>query len=415
MKHLPLGALRERQFRLFFTGQLVSLLGDAVGPFALIFAVLDLTNSATDLGLVQAAKIVPMVAFLLVGGVYADRLPRRAVMVTADVTRMGTQGAMAALLLTHNAQIWELAALQAVAGAASGFFNPASTGLLPTIVSAPRLQEANGLRGIAMAATGLVGPTIAGVLVVGVGPGYALAIDSASFAVSAWYLAQLSLPAHIPAAAQSFIRDLRDGWREFTARSWVVIVVVSASLGNFCGGIWQVLGAAYIKHHGGPLAWTVILVGLSVGGLIGGALTLRLRPEYPLRVALGALLPWFLPPLLFALHLPFYVIALGATVASVGLMLSNTVWETTMQQHIPAASLSRVAAYDWFGSMLCQPIGLAIAGPLAALIGMRTTFWIVAVFEAVLFAAVFAMPSVRNLRRLDEPTLEQVPEQLLAD
>jgi MFS family permease len=408
MRRIPLGALQERQFRLFFTGQLVSMLGDAVGPFALIWAVLDLTNSATDLGFVMFAKVVPMVAFLLVGGVYADRLPRRAVMVTADVTRMCTQGAIAALLLTHNAQIWELIVLQAVSGAASGFFNPASTGLTPTIVSPQRLQEANGLRGMAMAATGLVGPAIAGVLVVGVGPGYALAIDAASFAVSAWFLARLSLPAHVPAAAQSFISDLREGWREFSARSWVVIVVATSSLGNFLGGIWQVLGAAYIKHHGGPLAWTVILIGLAIGGLIGGALTLRLRPEYPLRIALGFLIPWFLPPLFFALQLPFYVIALGAIVASVGLMVSNTVWETTMQQHIPSSSLSRVAAYDWFGSMLCQPVGLALAGPLAVLIGMRATFWFVAVAGAVLFTVAFLTPSTQRLRRLDEPAFEQV-------
>jgi MFS family permease len=408
MKRIPLGALHERQFRLFFTGQLVSLLGDAIGPFALIFAVLDLTNSATDLGFVMFAKVVPMVAFLLVGGVYADRLPRRAVMLSADVVRMGTQGAIAALLLTHHAQIWELAALQAVSGAASGFFNPASTGLTPTLVSPQRLQEANGLRGMAMAATGLVGPTIAGVLVVGVGPGYALAIDSASFAVSAWFLAQLSLPAHIPATAQSFMRDLRDGWREFTLRSWVVIVVATASLGNFLGGIWQVLGAAYIKHHGGPLAWTVILIGLSIGGLIGGALTMRAKPEFPLRLALGSLIPWFLPPLFFALELPFYVIALGALVASIGLMVSNTVWETTMQQHIPSASLSRVAAYDWFGSMLCQPVGLAIAGPLAVLIGMRATFWLDAAAGLVLFTTAFLMPSIQRLSRLDEPAFEQV-------
>jgi MFS family permease len=415
LKRVPLGALHERQFRLYFAGQLISLLGDAVGPFALTWAVLDLTNSATDLGFVMFAKVVPMVAFLLVGGVYADRLPRRFVMVTADVVRMAAQGAIAALLLTHHAQIWQLAVLQAFSGTATGFFNPASTGLLPTIVSAQRLQEANGLRGMAMAATGLVGPTIAGVLVVTVGSGYALAIDSASFAVSAWFLARLSLPAHVPVAAQSFARDLRDGWREFTARAWVVIVVAGASLGNFLGGIWQVLGAAYIKHHGGPLAWTAILVGLSLGGLVGGALTLRARPEYPLRLAAGALLPWFLPPLLFALQLPFYVIAAGAAVASAGLMISNTVWETTMQQHIPAASLSRVAAYDWFGSMLCQPIGLALAGPAAALIGMRATFWIVAALGAVLFSSVFATPSIQRLRRLDEPAFEQVAQQVVAD
>lgn len=415
MRRIPLGALQERQFRLFFSGQLVSLLGDAIGPFALTWAVLDLTNSATDLGLVQFAKVVPMVGFLLAGGVYADRLPRRAVMLTADVTRMCSQGTIAALLLTHHAQIWELAVLQAISGCATGFFNPAATGLTPMLVSAQHLQEANGLRGISQAATGLIGPTIAGLLVVGVGSGYALAIDAASFAVSAWFLGRLSLPAHVPIAAQSFVNDLRDGWREFTARSWVVILVVTASLGNFLGGIWQVLGAAYTKHHGGPLAWTVILVGLSVGGLIGGAVTLRARPQYPLRVAMGSLIPWFLPPLLFGLGAPFYVVALGCLVASVGLMVSNTVWETTMQQRIPSASLSRVAAYDWFGSMLCQPVGLAIAGPLAIAFGMRATFLAVAAVSIVLFTTSSLMPPIRGLRRLDEPALEQVAQQLVAD
>jgi MFS family permease len=414
MKRLPVAALQERQFRLFFTGQLVSLVGDAIGPFALTWAVLDLTGSATDLGFVLASRVVPMVGFLLVGGVFADRLPRRAVMLTADLVRMGTQGGIAALLLTHHAQIWELALLQVFSGTATAFFNPASTGLTPMTVSAPHLQEANALRGISQAATGLVGPTIAGLLVVGVGPGYGLAIDSASFAVSAFYLAQLRLPAHVNLPPQSFARDLRDGWREFTARTWVWVVVLCASLANFCGGVWQVLGAAYTKHHGGPLAWTVILVGISTGGLIGGVLTLRLKPVFPLRLAVAALLPWFLPPLLFGLGLPFEVIAAGCLVASGGLMIANTVWETTLQQRIPPASLSRVSAYDWFGSLLCQPVGLSVAGPLAVVIGMRATFWLVAVLSLVIFVAALGTPSIRSLRRLEEAELEQIPNQAFA-
>src|SRR3954465_5501808 len=131
VRRIPLGALREREFRLYFTGQLVSLLGDAVTPFALAWAVLDLTGSARDLGFVIAANTAPLVIFLLVGGVFADRLPRRAVMLTADVVRLAVQAATAALLLSHTAQIWELIVLQAVAGAATAFFNPASTGLTP--------------------------------------------------------------------------------------------------------------------------------------------------------------------------------------------------------------------------------------------------------------------------------------------
>jgi MFS family permease len=153
VRRIPLGALEEREFRLFFTGQLVSLLGDAVTPFALAWAVLDLTGSARDLGFVIAAKTAPLVIFLLVGGVFADRLPRRGVMLTADVARMAIQAATAALLLSHTARIWELIVLQAFAGAGTAFFNPASTGLTPMTVSAGRLQEANALRGMSMGLT----------------------------------------------------------------------------------------------------------------------------------------------------------------------------------------------------------------------------------------------------------------------
>jgi MFS family permease len=183
------GALRERQFRLLFTGQIVSLLGDAITGVALAFAVLDLTGSATDLGYVFAAKTVPLVGFLLVGGVFADRLPRRAVMLTADVLRGAAQGTVAVLVLTHNAHIWEIVVLQAVAGTASAFFNPASTGLTPMTVSPERLQQANSLRGLSMASAGILGSVISGALVAGVGPGWALAIDAASFGVSALFLA----------------------------------------------------------------------------------------------------------------------------------------------------------------------------------------------------------------------------------
>ena len=243
------GALREREFRLLFTGQLISLLGDAFTSVALAFAVLSIGN-ATDLGIVFAARSVPLVTFLLVGGVFADRLPRRAVMLTADVARLGTQGATAALVLTHNAQVWELALLQALAGTATAFFNPASTGLTPMTVSAERLQQANALRGLSMSVAGLVGLGIGGTIVAVAGPGWALAVDAASYAFSAWFLAQLRLPAHISLPPQSFLADLHDGWREFVARTWVWLIVVAASFGNMFTAIFGVL--ARRRREGAP-------------------------------------------------------------------------------------------------------------------------------------------------------------------
>jgi MFS family permease len=408
VKRLPLGALQEREFRLFFTGQYVSLIGDAITPFALAWAVLDLTGSATDFGLVIAAKTAPLVIFLLVGGVFADRLPRRAVMLSADAIRMCIQGATAALLLTHNAHLWELIVLQALAGTATAFFNPASTGLTPMTVSAAHLQEANALRGMSQASTIFFAPALAGLLIVTIGPGYALAIDAVSFGVSAFYLARLHLPAHINLPPQSFLHDLLDGWREFVARTWVWLIVVGASLGNMMSAVWLVLAVTYVKQgHGGAGAWTAILVVGGVGALIGGATALRIKPKRPLLVACLVIVPNASPMILLALHLPWETFVAASFLTGFGNMLFNTLWETALQQHVPAASLSRVSAYDWFGSLLCQPIGLALAGVAAGVIGMSETLWIAAGVSAASTAVLLATPSVRDLKRLDEPLLEQ--------
>ena len=416
MRRIPLGVLQEREFRLFFTGQLVSLLGDAVTPFALAWAVLDLTGSARDLGFVIAAKTAPLVFFLLVGGVFADRLPRRGVMLTADVARMATQAATAALLVSHTARIWELIVLQAFAGTGTAFFNPASTGLTPMTVSAERLQEANALRGMSMASMQFVGPALAGILIVTAGPGYALAIDAASFGVSAFYLARLHLPLQVSLPPQSFARDLLDGWREFVARTWVWLIVVSASLGNMMSSVWLVLAAAWTKNgHGGVAAWTAILVVSAVGAVAAGATALRFRPRRPLLLASIAIVPNAAPIILLALKLPWETLVVTALVTGFGNMLFNTLWETTLQQHIPPASLSRVSAYDWFGSLLCQPLGLALAGVVAAGIGMSRTLWIAAAVDLVSVAAMLAAPSVRHLKRLDEPELEHSAQQPVAD
>ena len=415
-RRIPLGALQEREFRLFFTGQLVSLLGDAVTPFALAWAVLDLTGSARDLGFVIAANTAPLVIFLLVGGVFADRLPRRGVMLTADAARMAIQAATAALLLSHTARIWELIVLQALAGTGTAFFNPASTGLTPMTVSAGRLQEANALRGMSMGLTQFAGPALAGILIVTVGPGYALAIDAASFGFSALYLARLHLPQHVSLPPQSFGRDLLDGWRDFTARSWVWLVVVSASLGNMMSGAWLVLAAVWIKNgHGGAGAWTAILVVSAIGGLAGGVAVLRLRPRRPLLVGSIAVIPNAAPMIVLALRLPWQVLIVTALVTGFGNMVFNTLWETTLQQHIPPASLSRVSAYDWFGSLLCEPLGVALAAVVAASIGMSQTLWIAAAVNLVAIAALLAAPSVRRLQRLDQPQPGHSPRQPVAD
>lgn len=392
-----LGALREREFRLLFTGQLISLLGDSFTSVALAFAVLAI-GSPTALGVVFAAKSVPLVAFLLVGGVFADRLPRRSVMLAADVVRMGCQAGTAALVLTHSATVWEIAVIQGVSGMATAFFNPASTGLTPMTVSEERLQQANALRGISLSAAGLTGLVAGGLVVAAAGPGWALAVDAASFGASAFFLSLLRLPAHVKLAPRSFLGDLADGWREFVTRSWVVVVVIAASLGNMFTAFFAVLGAVVAKESlGGALAWTVILAGFSVGSLLGGVVALRVKPAHPLLFGSYLVTLLGLPLALLALRLPAIVVAAGALVGGAGNMVFNALWETSLQRHIPAQALSRVSAYDWFGSMLFQPIGLAVAGPLAAAIGVADALWLAAAAVLATGVMCLATPSVRAL------------------
>jgi hypothetical protein len=400
-----LGVLHERDFRLLFTGQVVSQLGDSITPVALAFAILDLTGRAADLGYVFAARSVPLVAFLLIGGVFADRLPRRAVMIAADVTRLGTQAATAVLLISGHAQIWQIAVLQAVHGMATAFFNPAATGLTPQVVSPERLQDANGLRGLSMSASGVAGPAISAALVAGVGAGWALGLDSLTFLVSALCLAKLRLPAHVKLPPQSFVRDLLDGWTEFSSRTWVWVIVVCAAIGNGFSGTFFVLGAAISKADlGGAGAWALILAAFSVGGLVGGLAVLRIKPHRPLAVACIAVLPWAIPPAMLALRAPVFAIASAAFIAGAGLMIFNSLWETTLQRHVPDAALSRVSAYDWFGSLMMQPLGFALVGPAVVLFGQTRWLWIAFVGQLISCLLMFVPSSIRRLTVDDAPT-----------
>ena len=311
-----LGALREREFRLLFTGQAVSLLGDGMVGVALAFAVLDLTGSVSDLGLVLAARTIPLVVFLLVGGVFADRLPRRAVMLTADAVRLVTQGTIAALLISGHAQIWELALTQIFYGTATAFFNPASTGLIPMVVSASRLQQANALRGLAMATGNVAGPALAGVLVATTSPGWALAVDAASFGVSAFFLARLRLPVHERLPVKPFLRDLREGWHEVASRTWVWSTLVFAGAVNMAGAAFAILGAFVAKQSlGGAGAWALIVSALGVGSIAGGLVALHIKPRRPLLASTVGLGFFALPPALLALRVPAVGVAAGALFA----------------------------------------------------------------------------------------------------
>ena len=392
--------LREREFRRFFIGQAASLLGDGFVNVAIAFAVLELTGSVADVGFVFAARTAFLAVFLLIGGVVADRLPRRAVMIGSDVVRFGSQGLLAALLLSGHAHLWQLLVLQAVHGTASAFFMPAITGLIPQTVGPEHLQEANALRWSADSAGRVVGPAIAGVLVATIGAGAALAVDSGSFAVSALFLASLRLPPHKVRERQSIVRELAEGWHAFRATTWLLTANVLAAFANMLlFAPFFVLGPAVAKRFlGGAGSWALIVSAFGIGSIAGGALAYRLRPRHPIATGL-ALVVLFAPPLAaLALHAPAWVTAPLAFFAGAELTLGNTLWETTLQNVVPEHLLSRLVAYDWLTALVFQPIGQALIGLVAAeVFGLGETLWFCAGFAIVLGATAATLPVLRQV------------------
>jgi MFS family permease len=395
-----LGALRERNFRLFFIGQATSQLGTGMVGVALSFAVLDLTGSVSDLGLVLAAQTVPLVFFLLVAGTVADRLPRRAVMLVSDSARFVTQGTLAALLITGHAELWQLLALQFLGGTATAFFLPSVTGLTTQVVSAERLQEANALRSLASSGGSIAGPAIAGVLVATVGPGWALAVDAGSFAVSAIFLGRLRLPPHDLISQTTMLRDLLEGWQEFRSRTWLVLANVHAAIANVAMlAPFYVIGPAVAKRSlGGAGSWALIVSCFGIGLVAGGLISLTLRPRRPMLVGLAATISNVPALVLLAVRAPAVVIALSAIPAGATLTFLNTVWETTLQQQVPQRLLSRIVAYDWLAALVFQPIGYAAAGLVAAhLLGLSGTLWLGAAIGTVSTVFIVSLPSIRTL------------------
>ena len=277
-----LDVLHRREFRLLFAGQAVSVLGDRMVAVALAFAVLEIGGSTTDVGLVLAAGVFPLVGSVLVGGVVADRASRRAVMVVADLVRVASQGTMAALLIAGVAEVWMLALLAGVTGAATGFFSPASTGLLPEVVSTEQLQPANALRSSAVSTGEILGPLAAGVLVAAAGAGWAIAVDAVTFGVSAACLVMLRVPTRVATRPSSFVADLRDGWVAFRSRRWVWTVVLYFAIGNLLWGAWSALGPVVADRDlGGAAAWGTVLAAMGVGALAGSLLLTQVNPGWP--------------------------------------------------------------------------------------------------------------------------------------
>jgi MFS family permease len=397
-RQLAVSVLGERDFRLLFFGQAISMLGGGMVAVALAFAVLDVTGSVAALGLVSAAYTVPSIVFLLVGGVMADRVSRRGMMLAADTVRACTQCVLALLLLTGSARLWEIVVLQVITGAAGSAFMPASSALTTELLPAERLQEGNALRSLSRSASSVLGPALGGVLVALTSAGWAIAVDAASFAVGAGFLAMVRAPSRRPAPGASIMAELREGWNAYWSRRWLVVGGLHAAVMNMMVvAPLFVLGPAVAKRDlGGAGAWALIVASFGVGALIGDVISMRIRVR---RRAFWGCVLWIVgvgPLALLALRAPALAVAPFSLIAGVHGTFLNTMWETSLQEEIAPELLSRVVAYDWLGALLFVPLGFALTGLLAAgPLGLSETLWLgVAVGTAATALIAFA-PSIR--------------------
>jgi len=394
-----LATLGAREFRLLISSQTASQLGGGIASVALPFAVLDLTGSVSALGLVSAAGSVPAALFILLGGVVSDRLSRRAVMVVAEVVRCAIQSVTAVLLITGEAKLWQLAVTQAVVSTAGAFFSPAATGLLPAVVGATELQQANALRGLAVWTGIVLGPALGGVIVAAGTPGWAFAVQAVAFGVSALLLTRLRLPAITWRSAESFVHDLQEGWREVVSRSWLGAMLCLSSVGSMAFTAVFVLGAYVSKQSlGGPGVWALTMSMLGLGGIAGGVLALRIRPRRPLLTSTFGWVALALLAVLLALRVPADGVAVGGLIAGVALGVFYPLWESVLQRRIPPHALSRVSAYDWLAWTAVGPLGKLLVGPIAAGIGIDVTLWGLSAVLVIVAAVALALPGVRGLQ-----------------
>jgi len=407
---IPSVLREEPQYRLLFFGQVLSILGDRVMMVVLPFAVLAVGGTVGDVAIVSAAQFIPFAVLALPAGVWADKLDRKKILIASDTARFICQLTAGVLLVTGTAHVAHLAVLAAVYGAADAFFAPAFTGLLPGTVAPINLQPANALRGLSYSTGSIVGPVLAGLLVAFAGgPGGAFLFDAATFAVSIACLISLRprvvadvLRGEDPEASTThFLSSLREGWSEVRSRPWVT---------SFLGGMASyhaiVLPAIFVlgpvlaaDELNGAGSWAIITAGFGVGCVLGDLLLLRWRPRFALRVASLMLIGASCQAAFIGSGFGEWTIAGLEVLAGICVTGTFTLWETSLQEHVPDRALSRVSSYDYLTSAGVIPLGNLVIGFVTVAIGLHHALFAMTTVGVTVAVAVASVPAVRHLPR----------------
>jgi MFS family permease len=387
-------------------------MGNALIPVTVVFAILRSGGSALDVGTVLTCHAVGQVAMLPVGGVWADRLSRKLVLMATDAIQAVCYGLLAVMIFLHQAAVWEFAVTYTIAGMAMAFFTPASRAVLPELVTAEGLQPANALLGLTDSTTKVLGPALAALLLAISSPGTAILVNAVSFALSFVLVSRMHLHRQAQRSErQHFFADLRDGWHAVAQRRWYLANLLCWGVWNFAIAFFFVLGPVVMEDgHGGATSWSVVMITGSVGSIVGGLAALHYRPRRPLVTTNAAAMLGALPLALLAPPAPLFVIAFGVAVAFVMTSLVGEVLATTQQQLFPEELLARVSSLDWMISLIAMPAGYAAAAPVAHFLGMRTTLLAAAALIGTPCLLLNLLPGVRSVQRLPDGTIGIVGE-----
>jgi MFS family permease len=401
--------MRVPNFRWYFLSSLIDMAGTTMAPVALAFAVLEVSDSPTALGAVLAANSIPMVLFMLFGGVIADRLPRVLILRVGSLVLAVTQGMVATLVITDTAELWMLIVLEALHGLTLALVFPAFAAIMPQLVPRGMLQSANVLQSMSRGALRVVGPSMAALLVVTVGPGWALAVDALTFLVASLLLLLVSLPRPVrDGESSTTLAELREGWSLFAGTTWLWVVVLSFSVLNAIhAGALLTLGPVVAKDTIGEQGWGYILSAESLGLLAMTGVMLRRRLERPLFFGMLGIATAGFPMVLLGAAPELVPLVVLAFVAGAGIELFSLGWTLAMQEHIEERMLSRAYSYDALGSFVAMPIGQLAFGPLALAFGFGDVLIVSGIAYTGICLLTLVSASVRNLQRAPDEVAVQ--------
>ena len=396
------GILAQKYVKRFLLARFISNFGNGMSPIALAFGILHMRGgSPTELGWVLGASSISMLVMAPFGGVIADKFGRVKMMGLTDLWGSIPLYLQCAFFAAGHVPVWIFLFANINFGIMWGIFWPAQSGVMPAICKEDALQKANALTNFMSNAAMIMGAAIGGIIVATLGSTTGLVIDAATFSIAG--LIVLSFSHVVPKRAandNSMLDDLIHGWKVFLSYRWIVAVVAGFGFITMAWAMGEnVLGPLIsLKYFNGAKSWAFVLTCESIGFLVGSVIGLKIKLKYPMRfmMAITSTLAIYMWALVRPQSLTF--IAASAFVWGIALDLWASVWTTAMVRQVPRESLSRVSSFDAMGSFLFRPVGLMIAGPLAATIGIPRSMELSAGVVVLVVVLVLLVPEVRNMK-----------------